>query len=138
VSGYLLDTNIVSEVRKQSRANPSVMTWLKSVDDDDLFLSVLVLGEIRKGIELARNNDPAKAMALESWLKKLEEKFTDRVLPITPAIAEQWGRLSAIQPISTIDGLLAASAIIHDLTFVTRNTADVSGSGVRCLNPFGE
>ena len=134
--GHLLDTNVASETRKGPRINANVETWFESVDDDDLFLSVLVIGEIRKGIELARSKDPAKAHALEGWLTGLEHQFGEKVLPITPAVAEQWGRLSAIRPLSTVDGLLAATAMVHDLTLVTRNVTDVAHTGVALLNPF--
>ena len=95
--GYLLDTNVISETRKGGRINSNVLAWFESVDDDALFLSVLVIGEIRKGIELARSKDPGKARALEKWLKGLEQSYGDQILPITPAVADQWGRLSAIR-----------------------------------------
>jgi predicted nucleic acid-binding protein len=136
VSGYLLDTNVASETRKGQRVNAGVMAWLESVEDTDLFLSVLVLGEIRKGIEQARPKDPVKAQALERWLAGLEQKYGDRVLPVTAAVADQWGRLSAIRPISTVDGLLAATALAHDLTLVTRDVTDVAHTGVKLINPF--
>lgn len=136
MSGYLLDTNVASETRKGRRTDPGVLAWLESVDDARLFLSVLVAGEIRKGIEQARPRDPVKARALENWLSGLEKEFADRMLPVTAFIADQWGRLSAIRPISTTDGLLAATALAHDLTFVTRNVGDVEHTGVRLLNPF--
>ena len=136
MSGFLLDTNVASERRKGPRINPGVAAWYESVEDTDLFLSVLVLGEIRKGIERARPNDPAKARALERWLVGLEQKFGDRVLPVTPVVADQWGRLCAIRLISTVDGLLAATALVHDLTLVTRNVSDVAHTGVNLVNPF--
>jgi predicted nucleic acid-binding protein len=136
VSGYLLDTNVASEARKGRRTNSNVQAWLDSIDDDVLFLSVLALGEIRKGIEQARSRDSAKARALERWLAGLERTYADRVLPITTAIADQWGRLSALRPIDSVDGLLAASALVHGLTFVTCNAAHVAHTGVKVLNPF--
>jgi toxin FitB len=136
VRGYLLDTNVASETRKGRRINANVLAWFESVNDDDLFLSVLVIGEIRKGIEQARSKDPAKARALEDWLAGLELRYGDRVLPITPPVANQWGRLSAIRPLSTVDGLLAATAMVHDLALVTRNVTDVAHTGVKLLNPF--
>ena len=134
--GYLLDTNVVSETRKGRRINPNVLAWLKSVDDDAIFLSVLVIGEIRKGIEQARFKDPVKARALGEWLNGLEQRYGDQILPITQAVADQWGRLSAIRPLSTVDGLLAATAMVHDLTLATRNVTDVAHTGVVLLNPF--
>ena len=136
MSGYLLDTNVASEMRKGRRINAHVLAWFESVDDDNLFLSVLVVGEIRKGIEQARFKDAVKARALEGWLTGLEQRFGDRVLPVTPAVADQWGRLSAIRPLSIVDGLLAATAMVHDLTLVTRNVTDVAHTGVNLLNPF--
>lgn len=138
MSGYLLDTNVASESRKGPRIHPGVSAWYASVEDADLFLSVLVLGEIRKGVERARPNDPIKARALELWLLGLEQKFGDQVLSVTSAIADEWGRLSAIRPISTVDGLLASTALVHDLILVTRNISDVVHTGVKLLNPFAE
>jgi predicted nucleic acid-binding protein len=136
MKGYLLDTNVVSEARKGGRTDVHVAGWLESVDDDHLFLSVLVVGEIRKGIEQARSKDPGKARALEGWLAGLVQRYEERVLPITPAVADQWGRLSALRPLSTVDGLLAATAMVHELTLVTRNVVDIDHTGVTLLNPF--
>jgi hypothetical protein len=136
VSGYLLDTNILSEARKGQRADPKVLQWFETVGDNDLFMGVLVLGEIRKGIEQARAADPVKARALERWLKDLEQKYADHILPVSPEVADQWGRLSALRPLSTVDGLLAAMALVHDLTFVTRNVQHVAHTGAKLLNPF--
>jgi toxin FitB len=136
VSGYLLDTNVASETRKGQRINPGVLAWFQSVAETDLFLSVLVLGEIRMGVERARPNDPSKAMALERWLGELEQQFGDRVLPVTAPVAHQWGRINALRPTSTVDGLLAATALVHDLTFVTRDVSDVAHTGVKLVNPF--
>jgi predicted nucleic acid-binding protein len=136
MSGYLLDTNVVSELRKGQRANPNVLAWFLTVDDDDLFISVLVLGEIRSGIERIRSSDPAQAKVLERWLKGLEAAYADRILVITTGIADKWGRLSAIDLPSVVDGLLAATALENDLTLVMRNVQDVARTGVSLLNPF--
>ncbi len=136
MSGYLLDTNIISELRKGSRADPNLLAWFSSAPEDKLFLSALVLGEIRQGIERIRPNDPAQAKALERWLLNLESKFAERIFPVTVAVADRWGRLSAIDPPSVIDCLLAATAIENDLVFVTRNVQDVKRTGVKLLNPF--
>ncbi len=133
---YLIDTNIISEVRKGARCDPHVSAWYASVTDDDLYLSTLVLGEIRKGIELARPSDPAKAMALERWLRQVEAAFGGRVLGIDTAVADRWGFMGAVRPIPVIDGLLAATAVTHRLTLVTRNDRDIAGLGAVVLNPF--
>ncbi len=133
---YLIDTNIISEVRKGDRCDPYVSAWYASIADDDLFLSTLVLGEIRKGVELARPRDPDKAAALERWLRQVETAFDGRVLGIDNAVSDQWGRMSAARPIPVIDGLLAATAVTHGLTFVTRNDRDIAGLGAMVLNPF--
>jgi predicted nucleic acid-binding protein len=133
---FLIDTNVISEVRKASRCNANVWAWYGSIEDIDLYLSVLVLGEIRKSIEQARRRDPRKAGALEAWLIEVDAAFGERVLPIDRAVTDEWGRMSAVRSIPVIDGLLAATARVHRLTFVTRNDADVAGLGAEVLNPF--
>jgi len=133
---YLIDTNIISEVRKGARCDAHVSAWYASIADEDLYLSTLVLGEIRKGVELARPRDAGKAAALERWLREIEVAFDGRVLGIDNAVSDQWGRMSAIRPIPVIDGLLAATALINGLTLVTRNDRDVAGLGASVLNPF--
>jgi len=133
---YLIDTNIISEVRKGASCNAHVSAWYVSVTDEDLFLSTLVLGEIRKGIELARPRDSGKAEALERWLEEVEAAFNGRVLGIDNAVSDQWGRMSAIRPIPAIDGLLAATALTNNMTLVTRNDRDVAGLGATVFNPF--
>jgi len=133
---YLIDTNIISEIRKGDRRDPHVSAWYASIGDEDLFLSTLVLGEIRKGVELARSRDPSKAAALERWLRQVATAFDGRVLGIDNAVSDQWGRMCAIRPIPVIDGLLAATAVIHGLTLVTRNDRDIAGLGAVVLNPF--
>ena len=134
---FLIDTNVISEIRKGNRCDPGVATWWADVAEDDLWLSALVLGEIRKGVELARRRDPQKAAALEAWLGEVVAGFADRVLPVDAAVAEEWGRMNAIRPVPVIDALLAATAKANGLTLVTRNEADVAGIGVEVLNPFG-
>jgi hypothetical protein len=101
-----------------------------------IYLSVLVTGEIRKGIELARKRDSAKAAALEAWLKQVVDAFGDRILPINLTISDEWGRMSALRTVSVTDGLLAASAKVHGLILATRNDAQMSGLGADVLNPF--
>jgi toxin FitB len=133
---YLIDTNIISEVRKGNRCVPSVSAWYASIADEDLFLSTLVLGEIRKGIELVRSQQPGKAAALERWLQQVETAFDGRILGIDHAVSDLWGRLSAVRSIPVVDGLLAATALVNDLTLVTRDDRDIAGLGVAVLNPF--
>lgn len=133
---FLIDTSVISEVRKGDRSDPAVVAWWSSVAEDDLWLSPLVLGEIRKNVELARRRDPRKPEALEAWLTDVTSGFADRVLPVNTAVAEQWGRINAIRPVPVIDALLAATAKVNGLTLVTRNVADVSGLDVDVLNPF--
>jgi len=133
---FLIDTNIISEVRKGDRCDPAVAAWWAGVAEDDLWLSALVLGEIRKGVELARRRDARKAEALERWLGDVAAGFADRVLPVDTSVAEAWGRMTAIRPVSVIDALLAATAKANGLTLVTRNGADLAGLDVDLLNPF--
>ena len=133
---FLIDTNIISEWRRGERCDANVASWFASIDANDLYLSVLVLGEIRRGIEGLRSRDPLQARALDTWLARVDKAFGDRILPIDSEVADEWGRLSAIRPISIVDGLLAAAAKIHQMTLVTRNESDVSGLGATVLNPF--
>jgi predicted nucleic acid-binding protein len=133
---FLVDTNVLSEFRKGARCDVNVASWFRSVDDSDLYLSVLVVGEIRKGIELLKRRDPARAEPFESWLAKIDAIYGERILPIDRAVSDEWGRLSAIRSIPLIDGLLAATARVHRMTLATRNDADVAGLGVAVLNPF--
>lgn len=134
---WLLDTNIVSELRKGDRADRGLRAWFAEANDDQLFTSVLVLGEIRRGIESIRRRDEAAALALEQWLIRLATGFGERVLPIDARVADRWGALNVPDPIPTVDGLLAATALVHDLTLVTRNVRDVAGTGARTLDPTG-
>lgn len=127
---------MISELRKGARCDASVAAWWSKVNEDELWLSALVIGEIRRGIELARKRDPQKALALETWLQELITGFDDRILPVDKKVAEQWGRLNAIRPIPVVDALLAATARANDLIFVTRNGKDVEGVGIEILNPF--
>ena len=133
---YLLDTNVISELRKGDRADPSVGTWFAGLADEEIFLSVLTIGEVRRGVESVRRRDPDSAAVLDSWLARLTEAHGDRIVPVDRAIAEEWGRMSVPDPLPVIDGLLAATAKILGLTFVTRNIADVEGTGVELLDPF--
>lgn len=133
---YLIDTNVISEIRKGTKCDANVAAWWESVDDADIYLSVLVLGEIRKGVERARLNDPAQARALEKWLTTVVQSFGERILPIDQAVADEWGRMSAARPVSTVDALLAATAKVQGMTLVTRNVADIADLGAMVINPF--
>jgi hypothetical protein len=132
---YLLDTCIISELRRPE-CDPGVAAWMAGVQPDEALLSVLTLGEIRRGIELRRAKDPKASRVLERWLLGLETHYAERILPITTAIADRWGRLSLNQPLPVSDGLIAATALEHGLAVVTRNVADFQRSGVSTLNPF--
>lgn len=134
--GFLIDTNVLSEIRKGQRANHGVLLWFAGVSEDDLFISVLTLGEVRRGIESISRRDPVAATNLNQWLGTVRERSAGRVLPVTPAIADRWGRLGSPDPVPVIDGLLAATALEHGLTLVTRNIVDVERTGVSLLNPF--
>jgi hypothetical protein len=127
---------VLSELRKGVRANPHVRAWLAKADDSALFSSVLVVGEIRRGIETLRRRDVASARALDRWLARVEQVYADRLLPVDRIVAEEWGRLDAAFGLATVDGLLAATARVHDLVLVTRNTKDVQRTGIKLFNPF--
>jgi predicted nucleic acid-binding protein len=136
LNAVLLDTNVLSELRKRERANANVLRWFSTLAEADVFLSVLVLGEIRRGIEAVRGRDPAAAMALDRWLAKVVAMHGDRILDVDTAIAEEWGRLDSTGKIPVVDGLLAATARVHEMVLATRNVKDVARTGVRYVNPF--
>lgn len=133
---YLLDTNVISEVRKRDRCDANVAAWWTSVSSDDLYMSPLVLGEIRKGVGQLRSRDPNQAEALDRWLAEIATAFAERLVSIDQAVADEWGRMSALRPVPVIDGLVAATAKTNGLTLVTRNGSDVAGLGADVLNPF--
>jgi predicted nucleic acid-binding protein len=134
-AGFLIDTNVISEVRKR-RPDRNVIRWFRTAPADRLYLSVLVTGEIRQGIERLRPREPARAETLDAWLDQLHERFTDRILPVSPPVADRWGRLNAIRPLPVVDGLLAATALAHNLTLATRNADDVAGLGLDVVDPW--
>ena len=133
---YLLDTNIISEIRKGPRCHPSVAAWYSNLEEESLYLSVLVLGEIQKGIEGLRGRDAGKANVLDLWLEQLQISFQSQILPVDIAISQEWGRLSSLHTVPVIDGLLAATATAHRLVLVTRNTQDFADLGIQLINPF--
>ncbi len=134
---FLLDTNVIAELRKGPGADASVRSWFAALDPDAILISVLTVGEIRRGIESLRRRDPAAARALERWLRRLLAAHGDRILAVDLPIAEEWGRLSVPDPLPVVDGLLAATARVHGLTLATRNVKDVARTGVALVNPFG-
>lgn len=141
MSGFLLDTNVISEfARPDNKPDQRVKQWLEAADPDSLYASVLTFGEVRRGIEKL---PPSKRRTLlETWLEKdLHEWFENRLLIIDEAIANRWGLLAAAAqrvgtPLAIIDGLLSATALEHNLTVVTRNSADFASAGVPVLNPW--
>ena len=133
---FLLDTNLVSELRKGDRAHPAVVAWFSGLAEGEIFLSVLTIGEIRHGIESIRRRDPDSAAILDGWLHRLLAQHADRIVPIDRTIAEQWGRLGVPDPLPVVDGLLAATALVHGLTLATRNVKHVQRTGASCVNPF--
>jgi predicted nucleic acid-binding protein len=136
VTDFLLDANVISELRKGSRASPAVTAWYAALDDDAVFLSVLVVGELSRGVERIRRRDEISAQKLEIWLRGIVDDFGDRVLPVTEPIARIWGGYGVPDPIPTVDGLLAATAQHHRLVLATRNVKDVASTGVAVVNPF--
>jgi hypothetical protein len=133
---FLLDTSILSEIRKGPRCHPGVARWFASIGEHEIYLSVLVVGEIRKGIELLRRKDRDAAVRLESWLQQVVHDYDERILPVDRTVAEEWGRLSVPNPLPTVDGLLAATAKVSHLVLATRNVDNIKTTGVRCVNPF--
>jgi predicted nucleic acid-binding protein len=130
---YLVDTNVLSEAR---RGREEARAWLRSVDPGSVFLSVVTLGEIMKGIALKSRSDPTMAAGLAAWLDTLRRDFADRILPITDGVALEWGRLAAERPRPMADGLIAATARVHRMIVVTRNVADFADAGVQVIDPW--
>ncbi|MDE0291871.1 MAG: type II toxin-antitoxin system VapC family toxin [Candidatus Dadabacteria bacterium] len=133
---YLLDTNIVSELRKRDRANPNVVNWFSKRKSSELFLSVLTIGELRQGVERIRMRDSVSAEGLDWWLNRTVREFRDRIINVDRDIAERWGRLGIPDPVPAIDGLIAATALERDLIVVTRNVKHIALTDARYLNPF--
>ena len=138
MSGFLLDTNILSELRKENRCDAGVRKWFEEAASEELFVSVLVLGEIRQGIERIRLRDQTQARALEKWLGWISTEFADRLLPVNEKVADKWGHLGLQQPVPVFDAFLAATALAHDLVVVSRDEAGFRNTGVRVINPFSQ
>jgi toxin FitB len=132
---YLLDTNILSETRKK-QANDRVISFLSGAEPSALFISVLSLGELRKGVAIKSRSDADAAKRLGTWVDGLEFSFGERILGVDAAIARQWGELSAQRSRPVVDTLLAATALVHKLTLVSRNISDVDDLGVKLLDPW--
>ncbi len=136
---YLVDTNVVSEVRKRQRANKGVLAFFRQAvkKDDALYLSVVTVGELRRGVEVVRHRgDEQQAAMLEAWLETVLSDFAQNILSVDEEVGQVWGRLRVPHPEHALDKLIAATGLIHDLTVVTRNVEDFAGLGVRLLNPF--
>jgi predicted nucleic acid-binding protein len=136
--GFLIDTNVLSELRKGSKMDKNVRKWFDGVPSDTIYLSTLVIGEVRHGIELLRRRDPKAAIRLDTWLAEVQKDTGDRILPISNEISEQWGRFGVPDPVSVIDGLMAATAMVHGHILVTRNIRDIEQTGVNFINPFNQ
>lgn len=133
---YLLDTNVFSEIQRGDRCDEGVRAWWTAREPSEVFLSVLVLGEIRRGVVRLRNRQPDRAASIERWLRSGLQLFAGRVLVVDARVAHLWGTITSARSLPVIDSLLAATAICHDLVLVTRNARDIHDTGVRWLNPF--
>ncbi|MBN8994491.1 MAG: type II toxin-antitoxin system VapC family toxin [Rhizobiales bacterium] len=134
-AGYLLDTNALSEPVRRMPA-PAVTAFMAAIRDDETFLSVLTVGELRRGATMRRQTDSRHAARIDTWIDVVERRFAGRILSVDLEIADLWGKLSAERPRPVVDALLAATAIVHDLTLVTRNVADFADTGVALVNPW--
>ena len=138
---YLVDTDIVSELRKKEKANAGVVAFFRDVasNDSPLYLTAVSIGELRRGVELIRYRGDAKqALLLERWLGKLLTEYGENILPFDADTAQIWGRLRVPHPENPLDKQIAAIAIIYDLTLVTRNVRHFAKTGVKVLNPFSD
>jgi len=134
---FLVDTNVISEARKGGRADPGVKTFWASSDPAELYIPVQTIGEIRRGLEnIRQRGDASQARKLEAWLNTIVEEYSDRILDFDLDCAQIWGKLMSPNPQHAVDKQIAAIALIHDLTVVTRNVDDFTGLGARLLNPF--
>jgi len=134
---FLVDTNVISELRKGQRANAGVLAFWSSVDGAQIYIAVQTIGEIRRGVEnIRQRGDRDQAARLESWLERVVTGYADHILDFDVECAQVWGKLMSPHPQHPIDKQIAAIALIHDLTVVTRNVSDFKGLGVAVTNPF--
>jgi predicted nucleic acid-binding protein len=139
IRAYLVDTNVISETRKGSRANAGVTRFFRkaATEDQEIYLSIVTVGELRRGVELIRfRGDVTQAKSLEAWLQMVLQEYGPNILPIDGEIGQVWGRLRVPHPEHALDKLIAATALIHELTVVTRNVSDFAGTGIQLFNPF--
>jgi len=133
---YLLDTNILSETRKRN-GDPRVKEWISATSRERMHISVLTIGELGHGItQLRERGDRRQAAVIEGWLDEVVDEFGKRIVPVTLDVAREWGMQSSARPAPTVDALIAATAMVHGWTVVTRNVKDFEATGVRLLNPF--
>jgi toxin FitB len=135
MTNFVVDTNVLSELSR-ARPSPAVVAWLTMTPAQAKYLSVLSVGEVRAGVEGLRGRDDARALALDLWLQNIVREFDARILPVTIAVADRWGELTARGSLPYTDGLIAATALVHGLTVVTRDVRDFESTGVPILNPF--
>jgi predicted nucleic acid-binding protein len=133
---FLFDTNVLSELRKKQRQNPQVAAFAKAVGWNSISTSWIVMAELRRGAALVSRHDPKQAEALESWIEMLHRRIGDRILPVDGAVAAAWVTLMVPNPRSPLDALIAATALAHGLTLVTRNVRDFAGAGIDLLDPW--
>jgi toxin FitB len=133
---FLLDTNVLSELRKRERGDPRVLRWTRSVGWGALHTSWIAIAELKRGAVLARRHDQAQGRALDTWIAEVLARMPDRILPVDGPVAEIWANLMVPDPRPPMDALLAATALVHALTLVTRNTRDFAGTGIELLDPW--
>lgn len=136
---YLVDTNVISEARKGARADPGVMAFFRTaaMQDEALYLSVITVGELRRGVELIRHRgDQPQAALLERWMQTILLEYTDQILAVDAEVTQVWGRLRVPHAEHELDKLIAATALVHDLTVVTRNVRHFHAPGLKLINPF--
>lgn len=133
---FLLGTNVLSEIRKGARCNTQVREWWSTTETSEIYLSVIVVGEVYRGIDKLMKTNPMLARKFQAWLRSMIREYSGRILVFDLEATEIWGRLTSKRTLPLADGLLAATALAHDLTLVTRNTRDIHDTGVRYLNPF--